>query len=107
MDEPASASAPALRFAEAARRLAAAARAADLAVPAFRCPPRIPDATRTIRRYPGGVVVSVRLRGRPFDAALSDMIEGVLVANQVDAGAAEGLRAVLCAAVTPVTAVAA
>ena len=86
---------PALRFAEAARRLGVAARGAGLAVPAFRCPPRIAGAVRTIRRYPGGTVVSVRLRGRPFEQALVDMVEGVLVANRVDPSAAPALRALL------------
>jgi hypothetical protein len=86
---------PALRFAEAARRLGAAAHAAGLAVPAFRCPPRLAGAQRTIRRYPGGTVVSVRLRDRPFEAALDDMVEGVLVANRVEPGDAVRLREVL------------
>ena len=86
---------PALRFADAARRLGAAARAAGLTVPAFRCPPRIAGAARTIRRYPGGTVVSVRLRGRPFEAALDDMVEGVLVANSVEPADAVRIRAAL------------
>ena len=86
---------PALRFADAARRLGGAAHAAGLAVPAFRCPPRIAGAARTIRRYPGGTVVSVRLRGRPFEAALDDMVEGVLVANCVEPADAVRIRAAL------------
>jgi hypothetical protein len=86
---------PALRFADAARRLGSAAHAAGLAVPAFRCPPRIAGAARTIRRYPGGTVVSVRLRGRPFEAALDDMVEGVLVANQVQPNDAVRIREAL------------
>jgi hypothetical protein len=86
---------PALRFADAARRLGAAAHAAGLDVPAFRCPPRIAGAARTIRRYPGGTVVSIRLRGRPFEAALDDMVEGVLVANRVEPRDAVRIRAAL------------
>src|SRR5262245_10862701 len=86
---------PALRFAEAARSLGAAAHAAGLAVPAFRCPPRLADAERTIRRYTGGTVVSVRLRDRPFEAALDDMIEGVLVTNRVAPEDAVRLRDLL------------
>ena len=86
---------PALRFADAARRLGGAAHAAGLAVPAVRCPPRIAGAARTIRRYPGGTVVSVRLRGRPFEAALDDMVEGVLVANCVEPADAVRIRAAL------------
>ena len=63
---------PVMRFADAAKRLGAATRAAGLTVPAFRCPPRVPGARRTVRRYPGGAVVSVVLRdhtrmlGSPF-----------------------------------------
>src|SRR6476646_8692472 len=86
---------PALRFADAARRLGSAAHAAGLVVPAFRCPPRIAGAARTIRRYPGGTVVSVRLRGRPFEAALDDMVEGVLVANQLQPDDAVRIREAL------------
>ncbi len=86
---------PALRFAEAARRLGAAAHSVGLDAPAFRCPPRIAGAARTIRRYPGGTVVSVRLRGRPFEAALDDMVEGVLAANRVEPADAVKLRSAL------------
>jgi hypothetical protein len=92
---------PAQRFAEAARTLGAAARAAGLTVPAFRCPPRVAGATRTIRRYPGGTVVSVRLRGRKFEEVLADMVEGVLVANRIDAPALPALRALLHGALAP------
>ena len=92
---------PASRFAEAARTLGAAARAAGLAVPAFRCPPRVAGASRTIRRYPGGTVVSVRIRGRRFDQVAADMVEGVLVANRVDAAAQPALRARLHEALAP------
>ncbi len=83
---------PALRFAETARRLGAATRAAGLTVPAFRCPPRVPGTLRTIRRYPGGTVVAVRLRDRPFDEVAGDMVEGVLVANRLSGDAALRLR---------------
>ena len=74
---------PATRFADVARRLGAATHEAGLAVPAFRCPPRAPGARRTIRRYPGGAVVSVRLRDRPFAEVVTDMVDGVLAANRV------------------------
>jgi hypothetical protein len=89
---------PTIRFAEVARRLGAAAHAHGLAVPAFRCPPRTAGVNRTIRRYPGGTVVSVRLRDREFSAVVDDMVEGVLVANQLAAPDAERLRAALLAA---------
>jgi hypothetical protein len=90
---------PATRFADVARRLGAATHAAGLAVPAFRCPPRAPGAQRTIRRYPGGAVVSVRLRDRPFSEVVTDMVEGVLAANLVPEADEERVRAVLTAAV--------
>jgi len=89
---------PALRFADAARRLGAAAHEAGLHVPAFRSPPRVPDAARTIRRYPAGAVVSVRLRGRPFAEVLADMVDGVLAANQVPAADGPRVRSRLVAA---------
>lgn len=83
---------PALRFATAARRLGAAARASGLVVPAFRSPPRVRGATRTLRRYPGGAVVSVRLRDRSYGDVVDDMIDGVLVTNRVPAESASRLR---------------
>ena len=88
------------RFATAARTLADATRAAGLAVPAFRSPPRVPGATRTLRRYPGGVVVSVRLRERPFDEVVADLVEGVVAANGLTGDAALRARTALAAAVT-------
>jgi hypothetical protein len=90
---------PTLRFAEAARRLGAAARAAGLVVPAFRCPPRVPGVCRTIRRYPGGSVVSVGLKGRELDDVAGDMVEGVLVVNRLEGEAASRFRGALCDAV--------
>ncbi|MGZ4753737.1 MAG: hypothetical protein ACXVJW_04930 [Acidimicrobiia bacterium] len=83
---------PALRFATAARRLGAAARASGLIVPAFRSPPRVRGASRTLRRYPGGAVVSVRLRDRTYVDVVDDMIDGVLVANRVSAESVPRLR---------------
>ncbi len=83
---------PALRFATAARRLGAAARASGLVVPAFRSPPRVKGATRTLRRYPGGAVVSVRLRDRSYGDVVDDMIDGVLATNRVPAESASRLR---------------
>ena len=89
---------PALRFADVARRLGAAAHEAGLSVPAFRSPPRVPDAARTIRRYPAGAVVSVRLRGRPFAEVVTDMVDGVLAANRVPPGDAARMRTRLASA---------
>ncbi len=89
---------PALRFADTARRLGAAAHEAGLSVPAFRSPPRVAGAARTIRRYPAGAVVSVRLRERPFVEVVADMVDGVLAANQVAPADAPRMRARLAAA---------
>jgi hypothetical protein len=85
-------------FAAAARRLGDVARGAGLAVPAFRSPPRVAGAVRTIRRYPGGTVVSVRLRGRPHEAVAEDMIEGVVVTNRLTGDAALRARTLLAEA---------
>jgi hypothetical protein len=89
-----------VRFAHAARRLGAAARAAGLTVPAFRSPPRRPGAPRTIRRLPGGPVVAVALRDREFPDVLADMVEGVVIANGLQEPAASRIRSVLSAALT-------
>src|ERR1700710_1782828 len=88
---------PALRFADTARRLGAAAHEAGLDVPAFRSPPRVPDAARTIRRYPAGAVVAGRRRGRPFADVVPDMVDGVLAANQVSGDDAPRFRSRLTA----------
>jgi hypothetical protein len=91
--------APSLRFADAARRLSDAARARGLVAPTFRSPPSSSQVDRSVRRRPGGVVVAVRVRGRPFAAVLADMIEGIVVANGLDARAASAARDHLWAAV--------
>jgi hypothetical protein len=92
-------STPPIRFAELARRIGAAARAAGLVVPAFRSPPRRPGVPRTIRRLPGGPVVAVRLRSRPIAEVVSDMVDGVLVANGLRGDAATRVRATLLQAI--------
>jgi hypothetical protein len=89
-----------LRFADAARRLATATRAAGLVVPAFRSPPRVPGAKRTLRRLPGGPIVAVRVQGRALPDVLADMVEGVIVANALGAQAAANVRVALLQAVT-------
>lgn len=91
-------SAAPVRFAEVARMLASVARARGLAAPAFRSPPRIAGACRSIRWYPGGAVVAVQLRGRGFERVQTDMVEGVIAANRLEGEAADRLRAALVAA---------
>jgi hypothetical protein len=92
--------APTVRFATVVRRLGAAARAAGLTVPAFRTPPRRPGAPRTIRRLPGGPVVSVTLQGRAFAEVVRDMVDGVVVANRLEGEAAGRVRSTLLHAIT-------
>jgi hypothetical protein len=91
--------APPIRFAELARRIGAAARAAGLVVPAFRTPPRRSGAPRTIRRLPGGPVVAVRFRSRPSADVVADMVEGVIVANGLTSDAAGRVRDTLLQAI--------
>lgn len=92
--------ASAVHFASAARHIGEAARARGLVVPAFRSPPRVPGAARTLRRWSGGgATVSVEVRGRPFEAVVADMVEGVVVANRLDGADATRLRTALWEAV--------
>ncbi len=89
-----------VRFAAAARRLAAEARRRGLTVPGFRSPPRIPGVERSIRRRAdGATVVAVRVHGRPLEAVVTDMVEGVLAANGLAAADRSELRAALLASV--------
>lgn len=96
-----------LHFVRVARQLGLAARAADLVVPAFRSPPRDGSATRTIKRLPGGPVVSVRLHGRDPAEVEHDMVEGVIVANRLQGEAATRVRATLRRAIESARAAAA
>ena len=88
-----------IQFAGAARMLASKAHRHGLKPPGFRSPPRIVGVDRSLRRINDGVVVSVLLRGRPFVAVLSDMVEGVLAANRLTGRDAEIARTVLWASV--------
>jgi hypothetical protein len=89
-------------FAEAARRLAAECRARGLIVPAFRSPPGLPAADRTLRRRPdGGVVVAVRVRGRAMSRVVVDLVDGVLAANRLGPEEAGQVRPDLLGAVQP------
>jgi hypothetical protein len=90
-------------FSTAARLLAAEARRLGLTAPGFRSPPRGAGVDRSIRRFTGGgAVVAVRLRGRPVEAVLADMVDGVLAANSVEADRLEEVRAALVDAVSTV-----
>jgi len=87
------------QFASAARILASQAHRHGLRPPGFRSPPRIVGVDRSLRRFNNRVVVSVLLRGRPFVAVLSDMVEGVVAANQLTGRNAENARTVLWSSV--------
>ena len=82
-------------FAETARIIGQAARNHKLSVPTFRSPPRIEEVHRSIRRGVDFSVVLVSFSGRPYSAVVSDMIEGVLVANSLDKNRSDFFRALL------------
>lgn len=89
-----------LQFAATVRTLGAAARARGLTVPGFRSPPRVPGAERTLRRRPdGGTTVAVVVKGRPYQAVVADLIEGIVVANGLDGTEATRVRTHLWEAV--------
>lgn len=89
-----------LQFAGTVRILGGAARSRGLVVPSFRSPPRVPGAERTVRRRPdGGATVAVVVKGRPFQAVIADLIEGIVVANELDAAEATRVRTLLWDAV--------
>jgi hypothetical protein len=89
-----------LRFAAAARSLGSVARSAGLEVPGFRSPPRVSGVERTLRRRPdGAVVISVRIKGRPWVSVLADMIDGVVVTNGLEGPAAGAARTAMWTAV--------
>jgi hypothetical protein len=82
-----------LRFADAVRVLAVEARSLGLVVPGFRSPPRLDGADRSLRRRGDAApAVAVRLAGRPFDAVVADMIEGVIVVNGLSGAVADEAR---------------
>lgn len=82
-------------FAETARVIGQVARNHKLSVPTFRSPPRIQEVHRSIRRGIDFSVVSVSFSDRPASAVISDMIEGVLVANHLDKNKSDFFRALL------------
>jgi len=91
-----------LRFARTVQALGVAARSLDLIVPGFRSPPRLVGVQRSIKRWPAGrSTVAVVVRGRPWAAVQSDLIEGVIAANGLESPAADRARADLWAALEP------
>jgi len=93
-------SSSAVQFAATVRTIGAAARSRGLVVPGFRTPPRVPGAERTLRRRnDGGATIAVVMRGRPYQAVVADLIEGVVVANALDGTEATRVRTQLWEAV--------
>ena len=91
---------PVLRFAEAVRALGLEARRNRLTMPGFRSPPRLRGVDRSVRRRSdGGATIAVVVRGRPWPAVLADMVEGVVVANQLQGADADRVRSKLWRAV--------
>jgi hypothetical protein len=84
-----------------ARFLAAESRQQGLTVPAFRSPPRVSGASRTIRRLRDGAVVSVQIRGRTAEQVAADMIDGIMITNRLAPAAEAQVREMLLAAVAP------
>ena len=84
-----------LRFARSVQALATTARRLGLLAPSFRSPPRLVGAHRTITRWPDGATVAVVVRGRPWPAVQSDLVEGVVAANRLQSPAADRARAEL------------
>jgi hypothetical protein len=89
-----------VRFAATARLLTKAIRTLDLRVPGFRSPPRVAGSNRSVRwAADGSATISVALRDRPWLGVVADMIDGVVVANHLEAADAQQCRSVLWAAV--------
>jgi len=84
-----------MRFALTARQLGDASRQRGLRVPSFRSPPRLDGVDRTLHRRGDDSVVAVRVRGRPFEAIVADMIEGIVAANRLAGPTASRARAEL------------
>jgi hypothetical protein len=84
----------AVDFAESVRLVCSAARSNELAVPAFRSPPRISGVDRSLTRSPAGeAVVSIRLANRPLVAVQADLIDSVLHVNRTPPEVARRFRA--------------
>lgn len=83
-----------VEFAHAARVLSRAVAGTGRTAPSYRCPPRLVGVDRSIRRRgsDAAAVVSIRVKGRPREAVIADMIEGVVAANRLTSPDADRLR---------------
>src|SRR5215475_6750215 len=89
-----------LRFAAAARALTRAARLHGLVAPGFRSPPRLAGVNRSVLRRENNASIAVRVRGRPWQDVVADMVEGLLVVNGLEGASADSARDALNAALT-------
>ncbi|HVV36294.1 MAG TPA: hypothetical protein VHC63_06790 [Acidimicrobiales bacterium] len=88
-------------FAQVVRQLMHATAGAGMRAPAFKSPPRLPEAQRTIRWLaPDKAIVAVRRANRPSDAVVADMIEGVVRANRLSGSEAQDAARKLAACLT-------
>ncbi len=91
---------PSLQFAATVRTIGAAARERGLELPGFRSPPRRPGMERTLRWAPdGSATVAVAVKGRPYQAVVADLIEGVVIVNHLSGIDATRTRTALWEAV--------
>jgi hypothetical protein len=89
-------------FAQAVRQLMQATAGAGMRSPAFKSPPRLASAERTIRWIgPDKAIIAVRRADRPADAVMADMIAGVVRANRLSGSDAEDAARKLAACLTP------
>ena len=93
-------SAPSVRFAIVAKSIAQVVARCGLDVPGFKSPPRSGNLDRTVRRQRSGSIVAVRIKDRPFEAVIADMIEGVVLCNDMSTEKAGKLRSLLWDAAT-------
>lgn len=92
-DLPRAERASAIRFSDSVRTVVALSKRGGLSAPVFRSPPRRPGVDRTIRRRGDRPpVVAIARSGRPLAAVLSDVIEAVVVANDLDGCRADRFR---------------
>ena len=70
-----------MRFSIVAKAFGQLAAQAGFVAPGFRSPPSSRQTDRGYAKHGSGSVVAVRIKDRPFEAVIADMIEGVIVCN--------------------------
>ena len=76
----------ALRYRDLVNLVVYEARRRGLLTPSYMCPPKSPHLDRSHRRTARGtLIVAVRVRDRARDEIVSDLIEGVVLANLPEA----------------------